>query len=353
MQLPLQNTFEALEAYVQSQKTLLARTQSDIDRLRVLREQAALSPEEFFDSLDEKLNDNTLCLEHQPEIAAEVQDKINWDLFKGIDPTPFQTFAADLRAMHYARSQPSTTQQSALSSVQQLVRSARRTIVEPVLASFELSSDSSDDEQQPAPDNLRRAQQREQLRRIHLRKSGLTLRASGVHVRRDIEDESADVDIATDGEPLALTPNDLITSLPLPSPAEPHAMSNSRMRSPRPSRSRRPLPTRSPATETKAKMPVLKAAKQSYEPDRPPPGAAAVKKEKPKSETYKQAWSISEQHLLERLLTEIPDGEKNRWSKISKAMGGRRTPRQVASRVQKYFEKLRFFGVNVEQASIS
>ncbi|KAH9046628.1 hypothetical protein EDB84DRAFT_1242109, partial [Lactarius hengduanensis] len=58
------------------------------------------------------------------------------------------------------------------------------------------------------------------------------------------------------------------------------------------------------------------------------------------SETYKQAWSISEQHLLERLLTEIPDGEKNRWSKISKAMGGRRTPRQVASRVQKYFEKL-------------
>ena len=39
-----------------------------------------------------------------------------------------------------------------------------------------------------------------------------------------------------------------------------------------------------------------------------------------------------------------------RWSKISKAMGGRRTPRQVASRVQKYFEKLKLFGVKVEQA---
>ena len=39
-----------------------------------------------------------------------------------------------------------------------------------------------------------------------------------------------------------------------------------------------------------------------------------------------------------------------RWSKISKAMGGRRTPRQVASRVQKYFEKLKLFGVNVERA---
>lgn len=34
------------------------------------------------------------------------------------------------------------------------------------------------------------------------------------------------------------------------------------------------------------------------------------KKKKP--ETYKQAWSVSEQHLLERLLDEIPEGEKNR-----------------------------------------
>ncbi|TFY75533.1 hypothetical protein EWM64_g8478, partial [Hericium alpestre] len=68
---------------------------------------------------------------------------------------------------------------------------------------------------------------------------------------------------------------------------------------------------------------------------------------KPRPDTYKQAWSVSEQHLLERLLDEIPDGEKNRWAKISKAMGGRRTPRQVASRVQKYFEKLRRFGVEI------
>jgi len=36
-----------------------------------------------------------------------------------------------------------------------------------------------------------------------------------------------------------------------------------------------------------------------------------------------------------------------RWQKISKAMGGHRTPRQVASRVQKYFEKLKKFGVGI------
>jgi hypothetical protein len=33
---------------------------------------------------------------------------------------------------------------------------------------------------------------------------------------------------------------------------------------------------------------------------------------KARSETYKQAWSESEQHLLDRLLEEIPDGERNR-----------------------------------------
>lgn len=38
------------------------------------------------------------------------------------------------------------------------------------------------------------------------------------------------------------------------------------------------------------------------------------KKNKSKPETYKQAWSVSEQHLLERLLDEIPEGEKNRYA---------------------------------------
>jgi hypothetical protein len=225
-----------------------------------------------------------------------------------------------------------------------------------VLASFELSSDSSDGEQQLAP-----AREREQLRRIHLRnKGGLTLRASGVHVRRDIGDESADVDIATtDGEPLAVS-----STPPGASTAErPSQPAHFKIHSPRPTRFRRPPPIRPPVT-TKAK---ILSEHDNKSPSMLPP---AAKKEKPKSETYKQAWSVSEQHLLERLLSEIPDGEKNRyeillllsagnmfkffflsrWSKISKAMGGRRTPRQVASRVQKYFEKLKLFGVNVERA---
>lgn len=37
-----------------------------------------------------------------------------------------------------------------------------------------------------------------------------------------------------------------------------------------------------------------------------------------------------------------------RWQKISRAMNGKRTPRQVASRVQKYFEKLKRFGIGMQ-----
>ena len=212
------------------------------------------------------------------------------------DPTPFRALAADLRATHHARSQPSKKQQSALSSAQQLVRTARRTIIEPVLASFELSSDSSGEEQEPAP------RERQQIRRIHLRKSGLTVRASGVHILRNMQDESQDVDIATDGEPLAPAPSSIITSLPPPhSLTEPTAISVPSMRSSRP---RRPLSARPQAA--KAKQCALKTEQLS--------GAPIAKKEKPRSETYKQAWSVSEQHLLERLLAEIPDGEKNRYA---------------------------------------
>jgi len=70
-------------------------------------------------------------------------------------------------------------------------------------------------------------------------------------------------------------------------------------------------------------------------------------KRKPRPETFNLPWTSSEQHLLEKLLEEIPAGEPKRWAKISAAMSGKRTPRQVASRVQKYFEKLKRFGVEI------
>ncbi|KAF8208099.1 hypothetical protein K438DRAFT_1813394 [Mycena galopus ATCC 62051] len=74
---------------------------------------------------------------------------------------------------------------------------------------------------------------------------------------------------------------------------------------------------------------------------------ASTNKPKPKPDTYKVMWSASEQNLLERLLEEIPPSDPRRYLKISIAMEGRRTPRQVSSRVQKYLLKLRRFGVGV------
>lgn len=60
-----------------------------------------------------------------------------------------------------------------------------------------------------------------------------------------------------------------------------------------------------------------------------------------KPETFNQLWTIEEQKRLEELLVKYPpeEVEMRRWTKIANALGNR-TPKQVSSRVQKYFIKL-------------
>ena len=123
-------------------------------------------------------------------------------------------------------------------------------MIEPLLASFDLSSDSSDGEQLsmvPGP-----TREKEQLPRNN---GELTLRA---HTPGQ-GDESTDVDIATtDGASVSLPP----------------AESSQRAHSPRPAtRSQCPPPTRAPATTAKARIDKCVA------PMAPP----AIRKEKPKS----------------------------------------------------------------------
>ncbi|XP_013112467.2 ZZ-type zinc finger-containing protein 3 [Stomoxys calcitrans] len=67
-----------------------------------------------------------------------------------------------------------------------------------------------------------------------------------------------------------------------------------------------------------------------------------------KPETYNQLWSIEEQKRLEELLIEYPEErvEMHRFTKIAKALGNR-TPQQVSSRVQKYFQKLHSAGMPI------
>ncbi|KAL6046137.1 Myblike DNA-binding domain containing protein [Balamuthia mandrillaris] len=64
--------------------------------------------------------------------------------------------------------------------------------------------------------------------------------------------------------------------------------------------------------------------------------------------TYKKAWSQGEIKRLQQLLIEYPEEQiaSHRWEKIARALGNR-TPRQVASKCQKYFLKLAMAGLPV------
>ncbi|XP_062993310.1 ZZ-type zinc finger-containing protein 3 isoform X2 [Elgaria multicarinata webbii] len=67
-----------------------------------------------------------------------------------------------------------------------------------------------------------------------------------------------------------------------------------------------------------------------------------------KPETFNQLWSVEEQKKLEQLLLKYPpeEVESRRWQKIADELG-KRTAKQVASRVQKYFIKLTKAGIPV------
>ncbi|TFY59931.1 hypothetical protein EVG20_g7609 [Dentipellis fragilis] len=364
------NTYEALSTFIQSQKSLLAQTQRDIELLKKLRAEVIDGPEFAVDNLGEKLNDGFLCLHKPSAIAAEVHQDIDWSLFKAHDPSSMRMLATNLRTTQQERNQPSTKQRSPLSHLQQFVKDARRTILDPILSTFVLSDDSSDEEEL-SPEELKKQRERQKIRELRMRRigeGGLTLPhgGSGVYIRKDLEDESGEVNISLDDErnATAAAASSAPPSVPVDSsitPPLPEASTSTVALSgpSKPSRSRRPgtksRPQEASVPPTKAKSngrPAQSKPKRSLESDEEAeaqPAKRAKEKEtgKPRPETYKQAWSVSEQHLLERLLEEIPAGEKNRWAKISKAMNGRRTPRQVASRVQKYFEKLKRFGVEI------
>lgn len=67
----------------------------------------------------------------------------------------------------------------------------------------------------------------------------------------------------------------------------------------------------------------------------------------PKSMPHHTPWTLEEQHRLEQLLVEYPDEPvaAYRWEKIARALG--RTPKQVVSRIHRYFERLARAGLPV------
>lgn len=101
--------------------------------------------------------------------------------------------------------------------------------------------------------------------------------------------------------------------------------------------------------ETYEKLPLVPGGVAKTEPAPKPKkaSAAATSSTIPKASTQSAPWSLEEQHRLEQLLIEYPDEPvaAYRWEKIARALG--RTPKQVVSRVHRYFERLARAGLPV------
>ncbi|KAI0827467.1 hypothetical protein BC628DRAFT_183959 [Trametes gibbosa] len=374
------HSLEALENFIQSQKTLLARTNADIERLMDLRRDVEATPPQSLNALSEKISSPAFKLSEQADAMPPLPEGIDWSLFGGADPAPFKNMAATARGAYSARNTPPKAPLKPASELRKLVTQTRASILDPVLSAFRLPAELAllSDDDGPDPEEQRRVREREKIRELKKRRivgdtdissfAGLGLRrpvaTQGVFIRQDQEDESAEVDISADN----VGRTRLSTSEAAYMEVDSSLNSPSKTSSPRPVSSTLPSSrtvsarerklcrkaqddTKASSTRTKntGKAKATPVSQAEVRGDSPEPSAEPLrgKNGKAKSETYKQAWSVSEQHLLERLLEEIPDGEKNRWAKISKAMNGRRTARQVASRVQKYYEKLKRFGVEI------
>lgn len=249
-------------------------------------------------------------------------------------------------------------QKSDLSELQKLVKNARIEMVDPVLAQYTyLNEPTSDDEPEEIdPEALRREQEREKIKELKKKRieGGYSIRvlpgtrrpraANGVFIRRDQEDESAEVDVWDDhtemdvdgerslvgssSEHVLMDIDTPPTSIASPSSTKANLPPPIPLALDKPVRQRRlsrkargesasiviGIHARAKLEPVKEREEELDAPSQAFNDEDLPRGKA-----KSKSETYKQAWSVSEQHLLERLLEEIPDGEKNRYAALAYA----------------------------------
>ena len=236
-----------------------------------------------------------------------------------IDPTPLQNLTIQIQQTRAQRIQPHPTQHTALSDLQLLVKNARRAILDPVLSLFDLAADPDDgdaeteDAQILDPAEARRERERQKLRELKKRKirttyGGLGLPPqAGVYIRRDVEDESAEVDVTLDGR-VGEDGDEVSSSLR-------HSLPSSSARARKPT-----FKVTSLSHSHSRTVLVPKRQKDTEEGCTPTPLSPTSSKQAPrrnpgklKSDTYKQAWSDAEQHLLEQLLEQIPDGEKNRY----------------------------------------
>nr|GAT56358.1 predicted protein [Mycena chlorophos] len=401
---PSFKTIQALRTFIDQQKALLARTKADIDTLRKLKADSITDASK----LPQQLDGNAFRLSAVGCESGAVPNDVEWSLFAKKDPKALGVLGRDAHTAYATRNIPKLTSSSGLTEFQKLIRTARKTMIDPVLEKYgDPEIQSVADPNTPRPPPLRgpsglfvrrreppqtRAPRRKptqplppqpppddarssagsstivdvdecpsplpmalakpkRTRRISTKLERQNLdrsEESNLRTRRRSSTMVSSVTATTPtATPLRITVTQqkrgvIILRVPplsaLPQRAEGDV--NSVWDSTddednfSDSESEQELPTRS-SSPRRADTPPCVLGKRRR----------ALPKAKVKSATFKLRWSASEQNLLERLLEEIPAEDQNRFSKISKAMDGRRTPRQVASRVQKYFLKLKEYGV--------
>lgn len=205
------------------------------------------------------------------------------------DPTPLRTLAIRTRLLHTQRSVPQPTQRSPLSPLQKFVKDARKLIVDPVLASTYDNADPACNSPNPTHDPCTPFEA----------ESAPPMREWAAHDEPDDEQTQPTPPPTTD---LSARPSRVRKpSLRLQSHVDKDPSSTLPSPTSLGKRSREPSQARSGSR--KARVDPLASSTDD----------TSTETNRLRSDTYKQAWSISEQHLLERLLTEIPDGERNRY----------------------------------------
>ncbi|KAF7973775.1 hypothetical protein HWV62_14246 [Athelia sp. TMB] len=325
------DTLDVLSKYIETQKTLLARANEDIERLQRLRAQAMAEPRKFVDQNG---------LQHS-------------------------------RALVYPR-QPAKSQGAPLSSLQLLVKDARECILEPLGLGFGVGAGSgalSESLVEENEDSLSGVMTSGVTENdiIGTRRSGLRVTIpSRSQLRTRLANEASATTNAANtpttrssGEPMSTAPWHLTPASSDPSPTTPSfpptptsetanaiPETQTKIKITRPKNLANVVSTSvsAPARTrvrqaTSAAMDIdaepraliqppltIKLGKRGRAPSASPAPALASQapgaeltvsnkgkgRDKKKPETYKQAWSVSEQHLLEKLLEDIPEGSKNR-----------------------------------------
>jgi hypothetical protein len=251
----------------------LSRTQSDIDRLLKLRREAIEKPTQT----DRSLFDLTDVSECAPALPVN----IDWSLYTKKDPSPLRTLTHNIITTnsHTYPKGPHKIQRSPLSPLQRFVKDARVSILEPVLgvglglgSGISIPGGTASDIGITEAGGERDAQ------------GPSTKFAKGEFVDSTPTKRRRSDGIAKTGEDVSMNPPPPTASTPVTETLPPIKLGKRARRVSSPSF--HPLPKIDSTTQAKTKI---------------------------KPETYKQAWTVSEQHLLERLLDEIPEGEKNRW----------------------------------------